>query len=877
MHFLRALTLAVVLLPALASAAEYPKWVRLSWSDPDSTSTMAITWNTDSGQGPTLVQYGETPALGLEASGTSFKANGELGHVHEVELWDLKPDTTYFYRAGAPSAWGEVYSFSTGPLPGCGPVRFVALGDGRSQDESGPAPQWSDIFADALGEAPDFVINTGDIVKEGTDTKQWRKWLQVSAPLLPQVVHMTSLGNHDDDKDDGDTAAYNQVFQLPRNDKTETEDFYWFRYGDAIFASLSTATYNEGTKPFEVQAAWLDEVLTQNPATWRFVFFHHPVYTSHANAFGLEFNHPPNELGQNAAFVPVFDKHHVDVVFMGHNHFYERFAPMKGGGGNPTGNPVGDPSLGTMYVITGGAGAFTYDKIDLGFVVIDPMQDVVCAGPSQAPGSQVCSGKHHYVTVSIDGGTMTAEVIATAAQNFTNDPSNIEVIDTFSITKAAPTPVGCEEEPGPVDDPDAGSTGDADGGSTDAGGEDAGSHPYDAGPGKDSVTPPAPDARTAGGDGADAPERGGGAGLGDLGDPGAGGGGGGTEGPDDKTPGATPGDPTGGGGGGISPVPTPNVGGSDSGASSGGCGAAPGAGSGLWFVLIVALVVWRSRKARRALLAMVLGVLPVGLDGCSAPEPPPEPSTPAARRRPPEAEDLPAPPVAPARTAPVAAGRSLPGRQVQIPTNGGPTLVASWLPAADAGAPLVVLLHQMKGSRAEWAAHVEALRDEVPASVLAVDLRGHGESTGDGLLAATMPGADWEALPTDVQAAMAWARKELGDPARPVAVVGADVSGTAALLGTLDDSHVKALAILSPGLSYHGLEALPAMERLGSRSVLLLAGAEDKYAAHSARVLAAAAPGTELRVVDGASAHGAWLLASPDELVAWLRQALGAP
>lgn len=894
------LAIAVVLFTT-AAAAEFPKWVRLSWSDPDAATTMAVTWNSDTGAGPSQVQYGETPTLGQEATGTSFKANGELGYVHEVELWDLKPDTAYWYRAGSPSSWGNVYTFHTGPLPGCRPIHFVALGDGRSQDESGPALQWPDIFADSLGEEPDLVINTGDIVKDGAETKQWAKWLQETAPLLPQVVHMTSLGNHDDDKDDGDLASYNQIFQLPRNAETETEDFYWFRYGDAIFVSLSTATYGQGTKPYEVQAQWLDEVLTANQATWKFVFFHHPPYTSHAEAFGLEFNHPPNELGQNAAFVPVFDKHHVDVVFAGHNHFYERFAPMKGGGGNPTSNPVSDPSQGTIYVITGGAGAFTYDKIDLGFVTIDPMQDLVCAGPNQAPGSIVCSGKHHYVTVSIDGGKMTADVIATAAQNFTNDPGNIEIIDTFSITKAAPTASGCGEEPGPIDGPDGGATDTSDGGSTDdadagstedAGGdpdEDADDHADSTGERKQDVTSPPIASDTLEGSG-DGQSLGGGGGpvLDDANAPG--GGGGGTNG-EGKTPGATPDEQPGGGG--ISPVPTPNVGGSGSGATTGGCATTSGHGAPLWFALALLglLGLRRSRLLRRTLPLLALGALPSVLDGCSRAEAPPEQKAPETRRRPAEPEGLTAgeePPTAPAATAqaPEAPPEepALPGEQVRLPTLGGFDLAASWLRADAPTAPIVVLLHRMESDRAEWAPLMTSIRDSVGASVLAVDLRGHGESTqreAGSVRYGDMKSDDWAALPADVRAAVTWARQQVEDPARTVALVGADVGGSAAMLCAADDPRIVAIAVLSPGLSYHGLEPLPSAQRLASRKLLLVAGADDKYAVHSAKVLAEAAPGSEVRVVDGTTAHGVALLTAGAGAVGplqdWLAGALRAP
>ena len=71
--------------------------------------------------------------------------------------------------------------------------------------------------------------------------------------------------------------------------------------------------------------------------TWKFVMFHHPVYASH----------PKREspaLGE--AWVPVFDKHHVDLVLQGHDHAYLRTYPLRG----PAGAATADQ--GTTYVVS---------------------------------------------------------------------------------------------------------------------------------------------------------------------------------------------------------------------------------------------------------------------------------------------------------------------------------------------------------------------------------------------------------------------------------------------------------------------------------------------------------------------------------------------
>jgi len=404
---------------------------------------MCITWN-DSGGAGDQVEYGTSGALGSTAKAESFAAPGSLGSIYEAELTGLKPGTEYTYRVGGGGAWSEQYTFRTAmaDTDPCTPFSFVVLGDGRSQDEAGAAPQWHTIMAEALDHGPSLILNTGDLVKSGDVVGQWKDYLEKTDPAQAFVPHFPSIGNHDDDKVEGEGALYNMVHQLPRNDETDTEDFYYVTVGDAIFVSLTTVNFKDDN--FGLQAGWLDKVLTENPKRWKFVFFHHPPYAS-TDLFGLI--HPPNEEGQNAAFVPIFDKHHVDVVFNGHNHFYERFKPLKGGGGGDQGKENPD---GTVYVITGGAGAITFD-------IAGDFFDIMALICGTATGSTVCDGRHHFVKVDIDGNKASFSAIATSAQNFDTNVANIETFDTFEIVKS--DPLNCEE-PGTDTGDDTTDTGD---------------------------------------------------------------------------------------------------------------------------------------------------------------------------------------------------------------------------------------------------------------------------------------------------------------------------------------------------------------------------------------------------------------------------------
>jgi len=432
MRIIAALTAA--LLPLAAAAQD--DLPRVAFGE-DGARQMSITWNTED-DSPSLVEVRAGNEEWARHEGQSERWAPMGRFVHSVSLDDLEPDTSYRYRVGDGVSWAGPFAFRTGPVDLCQAYRFVALGDDRSQDDFGPSLNWGPILQEALEEGPAFALNGGDLVHNGDQPEQWFNWLVHTADGLTDVPHMPTLGNHDDDSVDGDGAAYNLLFTLPRNDQTGTEDYYFFTYGDLIVVSLSTVTFKGNA--FAEQAQWLDDVLTAHPKRWKIVMLHHPIYTS--TLLGLM--HPPDEAGQNAALVPVFDTHHVDLVLQSHNHWYQRFVPSFGGGGSEQAEPVDDDADGTVYLTTGGAGAYT---VDIGAFL--GVLDLECAF---TPGCAVLRGEHHYLLFEMEQNQLTVTVKATAAQNFGNDPANREVIDRFELVKAGDERIDCEAlQPEPPD------------------------------------------------------------------------------------------------------------------------------------------------------------------------------------------------------------------------------------------------------------------------------------------------------------------------------------------------------------------------------------------------------------------------------------------
>lgn len=430
-------------LPNVAQGA--PQYQRLSYTGDTSTS-ITVTWNTTVDT-DSEVDYGTaTGSLGKKAVGTTFQANAGLGYVHEATLTGLQPSTKYYYVVGsATDGFSAEKSFVTGPLEhqDCGQFKFVFLGDNRPDPIFGGGENWPTILGQSVQQQPDFVLNGGDLVIDGDKVDQWLLLLGWTEKIAASLPFMPTIGNHDTGPGQGDTANYNQLFALPRSTGAHgsgTEDYYYFTYGNAIFVALSTEGFKTGSVPFAEQAAWLDEVLTNNPKKWKFVYFHKPAYT-HEDPLGV--SHAPNEEGQNASFVAVIDKHHVDVVLTSHNHWYERYEPSacgtKGtpGSSQPCSVGANNYSAGTVYYVSGGAGAFT-------------IPGILCGTQF---GRAFCAGAHHYVVFNVNNEVLKIDTWAAF-------PQTNQVIDTITITKGA---VNCLPPDGGIADSGQDSAATADG------------------------------------------------------------------------------------------------------------------------------------------------------------------------------------------------------------------------------------------------------------------------------------------------------------------------------------------------------------------------------------------------------------------------------
>lgn len=245
-----------------------------------------------------------------------------------------------------------------------GSVRFAVIGDmgtgGSRQRET------ARVMADVQLRFPfTDVITVGDNIYGGQSPADMeRKFvLPYKALLDRRVLFHASLGNHD---------AVEQRFYAPFN--MGGERYYTFTKGNVQFFALDSTLMTRD------QLVWLELGLERSTASWKIAYFHHPLYSSGRR-------HGP-QLVLRGAIEPLLGTHGVQVVFAGHEHFYERLTLQRGIQHFITGSG-GQLRRGNIQRSTNTAAGFDTDNA---FVVVEVTEDDLYFETISRQGKTVDSG-----------------------------------------------------------------------------------------------------------------------------------------------------------------------------------------------------------------------------------------------------------------------------------------------------------------------------------------------------------------------------------------------------------------------------------------------------------------------------------------------------
>ncbi len=378
--------------PADAHAETYgtetpdPFHVRYQWPARDPSKSAGFLWRTDLDTLASQLQIG--PASGFPDNATTHDGGsflfgtGTVGEgayrAHEVRVCgQLEPDTVYSYRVGGEGHWSSTFGFSTPAAPNS----FDTFRVGIAGDSRGAYDTWGQVLAAMDAHEPDFFLVTGDLIELGTSQSEWDDWFEASGSILAQKALISAHGNHE-----FLAQNYFAQFAFPGN-----EEWFAVEYGDALFLTLND-TVRDSEHLATVQVDFLQQELSAFEGRWTVGNHHQSTYSTCSTH--------NSDLTAREAWTPVFDEHEVDVVFAGHNHVYERSVPIR----NDTQVAASD---GTIYVVTGGAGAPLYNGFDEDWF------------------NAVATSTEHYLIA--DFGPSAIDVVARDLKG--------NVIDSFSIAR----------------------------------------------------------------------------------------------------------------------------------------------------------------------------------------------------------------------------------------------------------------------------------------------------------------------------------------------------------------------------------------------------------------------------------------------------------
>jgi len=362
----KAAFLALALLFAFGMAAVQPgraelqPWTELGpWSSPLSAAEVAISWQA---KGPALgiVRYGASADWQKTGELPYSVATPEPAKLAHVTISGLIPGTRYAYRVKLGAEVSPISYFSTPPEK-FQPFTFLVYGDTRTNYD-----RHAMVAERMAKESAEFVVHVGDLIESPTQA-EWHAFLKSGEPLLRAMSFLCVIGNHE-----RNSRTYYDLFTLPQGGGRADKEWWALFWGDVLLVGLDS---NLGYLKFtglKEQMDWLKELLSQE-ARYKFVFFHHPLFSSDPYYGGNE--------SLAKLWHRVFLEAGVTAVFCGHCHNYEHL--------------VRD---GLHYFVTGGGGA-----------PLSPLSD------TRSEGSVLgIENVLHYLRVSVSEGKVVVEMVPVA-------------------------------------------------------------------------------------------------------------------------------------------------------------------------------------------------------------------------------------------------------------------------------------------------------------------------------------------------------------------------------------------------------------------------------------------------------------------------------
>ncbi|WP_375001707.1 fibronectin type III domain-containing protein [Aeromicrobium sp. CTD01-1L150] len=315
------------------SASTEPDRIVLNPTASPDTS-QSVTWRTKPDAGTGLVEVREAGADGVRRVAADQTARARLRGLdpavhHTATLQNLTPGTSYEYRVGNDRhGWSTWSGFRTADHR-AEPWEFLYFGDAQN----GLDTVWPQVAGAAFEEHPDAraSLYAGDLVNQADDDAEWGHWFDAVGERAREQQVIATPGNHEH-IGDLRLQQYRAHFAFPDNGPVLRDEDVWYTDHQGVrFVSLN------GNAPLggPDQAGWLDRILRDNPNRWTVVTFHYPLFS---------FRPGRDNIATRTLWLPILEKHGVDLVLQGHDHGYAR--------GHVAENEQDDGVAGPAYVVS---------------------------------------------------------------------------------------------------------------------------------------------------------------------------------------------------------------------------------------------------------------------------------------------------------------------------------------------------------------------------------------------------------------------------------------------------------------------------------------------------------------------------------------------
>ena len=366
------------------------RWPYVQWVT-DEAATIAWGAPTEGAAGAVTVSRGDFSAAPEVAVQTiPYSDDGAEMRLYSGRVTGLEPGTEYCYAVsvdGVELAGG--LRFRTAPASPQAPIKMFVIGDFGSG--SAEQVRLAEVMA-AHSDDVNIWLTTGDnAYGSGTYGEFHDKVFAVYQELMTRIPVYPTPGNHDYKTDDA--QPYLDNFFLPEDAWREDhrERYYTLDFGPMTYFAFDSEAPLQQVLGSDEQSEprWAAAVLAEESRPWRVAAFHKPYYSGHPDR-GPDF-------AVGIHLMPLIDEHGIDLGLTGHNHFYERFAPLRAGEPDPDG---------VTWIVTGGGGQSLYE------IGAEDHQEVV-------------RQEHHFMLIEIDGCALRGQAISV----------DDEVIDAFTIDR----------------------------------------------------------------------------------------------------------------------------------------------------------------------------------------------------------------------------------------------------------------------------------------------------------------------------------------------------------------------------------------------------------------------------------------------------------